>query len=127
MTSAYFWSFLTPPPLLPLVSICQTLNNPPKYNDVCCKQISQNFYLKKLRPAGTRLGAIKNHHKFKSWVFLFMYLLQLQQNILFIIGQTPLPHVRFCQYFTDPPPPDVICESPLTVIAKRGKMTLKNQ
>ena len=58
--------------------------------------------------------------KFKSWVFLFLYLFDCSKMSFFadvIIGQTPLPPMSgFVSISLTPPPPlgaDVICESSL--------------
>ena len=68
MTSAYFWSFLTPPP--PYVSVCQTLNTPLS-NDVrpehtpLLRTIFTKFISKKVTASrnlpNAHFGTIKNH------------------------------------------------------------------
>ena len=121
MTSAYFWSFLTPPP--PHVSVCQNLNTPlnndvrPEHTPPLLRTNFTKFLSKKVGASrylpNAHFGTIKNHfgpNKFKGWVFLFIYLLQLQQNIFFfadiIIGLIPPPPMSgFVSISLTPPPP----------------------
>ena len=120
MTSAYFWSFLTPLPL------CQRLSDfeHPLSNDVRPEHILPFCKQKTTKNnVGQNLALLGD--KFKGWVFLFIYLLQLQQNILFFCwhhhwSNPPSPHVRFCQHFTNPP-------SPLRVLTSFVKAPLLNK
>ena len=108
MTSAYFWSFLTPPPPL---SAFVRLWTPPLGNDVrpwhtpppFCEQIFTKFWRNLC--ISKKIVSNKYNHKFlreinfifkfKGWVFLFIHLLRLQQNILFC----------WCHHWSNPPPP----------------------
>ena len=78
------------------------------------KKVGASRYL-----LNAHFGTIKNHvgqNKFKSKSSKVRYsclcICCNCSKISFfadvIIGQIPLPHVRFCQHFTNPPPPRVL-------------------
>ena len=92
---------------LPPMSAFVRLWTLPLTKNVAANRNSPNAHFGSIKIMMGKIALLED--KFKSWVLLFLYLLRLQQNVLFCWrhhwSNLPSPNVRFCQHFTNPPSP----------------------
>ena len=117
MTSAYFWTFLTPPP--PFVSICQTLNTPLS-NDVRpwhtpLPLLRTNFYVNKRKVSNkynyTKFFLKKIQFQIQRLSVLVYAFVAIAEKFPFLLTSSlvkpPLPlmseNVSICQTLNTPP------------------------